>query len=179
MLNHKIKLLALILFIILYKKASCQLLKVNSFCILKEKTYKDSVCKNYQCLSDVCSIDKASCEKFKDWSELLDRYKNYDFIDRRIKMYQNFVLELKTCRIDENVSLKSEICLNKRKPYDYKKWSPLLSKGVIHIKSKFDSCKRHKFTFKCGEMYCTRRQETCDLISNSKNYILKNLDFCS
>ena len=84
---QKIKLISLILYLIApNRKASCEL-KINNFCILDEKAYKNSVCKNYQCISDICSVHKADCDEFKDWTLLLDRYRNYDFIGKRIKIY--------------------------------------------------------------------------------------------
>jgi len=171
MIIIKMPLLAIFLFSIMCDKSNTSL-KPNNFCILNKNTYKNAICKNHQCLLDMCTNKKVDCEQFKSWTSLLDRYRN----EKSLKLYSTFMGEIKDCTSNKYVSLKSEICLNKIKTPD--KWSGFQGKGVIHVRFNSDSCNRKKMT-DCGETYCRNSKRICDVILiNMKLYNLKNIAIC-
>ena len=44
----------------------------NKFCYLSD--HKNLLCKNYQCGSNICTIDKQSYNQLEIWSNIIDKY---------------------------------------------------------------------------------------------------------
>ena len=145
-------------------------LKPSHFCILPEDQYKLVKCKHYQCGLDFCSRDKKTCDYFKEWSLLLDKYKQFDSMEKNLKIFKKFLNDMNECHIDEYKSHTADVCLNKKNCVEKKTWSTrFMFKGVGYFKVEKCPCPVH-FGFNCKNLFCTKTEEICEnLMANTSN----------
>ena len=74
-----------LIFLLLTNNTSC--LKPEYFCQIQKDNYKAEKCKFHQCAYDLCSINKQSCDRFKEWITLLDKFKKINFIKIKLKTF--------------------------------------------------------------------------------------------
>jgi len=145
------------------KKSSIDGTVLENICTLKKS---ETLCSKYQCTSDVCSVDKKSCDTFLSSTKKL---KKKESINRT-----NLI---KTCRSKEYVSISSEICLNKDRCNE---WTPnsYFFKLSIRFQKKECPCNSGELKYKCQNNYCTKNEQTCDIITRSSKNMLKITKRC-
>lgn len=155
-----------LIFLFLTNNTSC--LKPEYFCQIN----KAEKCKFYQCAYDLCSMNKQSCDRFKEWITLLDKYKKFNFIEIKLKTLQKFLTDIELCSDEDFEFDFKKVCFITKKCYERKIWSTrLMFKGVNYIKIEKCIC-NGDFKTSCGKGYCAFDNKNCDLI-NSANFEMR------
>jgi hypothetical protein len=119
-----------------------------------------------QCGQNLCSTNDQSCENFNKWSSLMVKY---DKNKNGTGIYHQFVQEIKECKKESFVSLKSDVCSLGEKCNNKR----LKRKNVCR-------CPNKKLSYYCGNNYCASSKNTCAIIfqNDSDNFNLKEINLC-
>jgi len=142
----------------------------NDFCKIEKVDYNNTKCIDHVCSKKFCSINKNSCDDFKSWTRFIDFFAPSNRIERKMRNIRKFVSNIKECS-NESL-LKSKICYKDC----YEHWSlRIWSKGVNRITK--CTCAT-KLAYDCGSNYCADKKDTCDIILESYENNLQEINKC-
>lgn len=156
-------------------------LKPDEICKLSNECNKpectQSNCENiypYSCGTHYCTVNRYLCQKFLIWTEVFNKFKEKQTVEKQINNYINFNQYIKTCP-QKNWHI-NEVCLNTMKcAFKPQIWS------LQYSKMKLSECPcKGKYSFRCGKEYCAVNQRGCDgLDKYSVKDIKKNITKCN
>jgi hypothetical protein len=117
---------------------SIESIKPDLFC----KKVKNENCLKYDCGTELCSIDKKSCNHLNVWHNIMKKYLKKD--NHRTK-YNKFMKSIKECNMIQIDGLNS--------PDNYCK------KDSLNIDCEI---------YSCGENYCSINKKSCDFLLTFK-----------
>ena len=135
---------------------------------------------NYKCLLDQCSINKLTCDQFKQINNLIKSLTNSNLLYLQMERMRQFKQTFKPCPQQQvNIFNSSQLCLNKKQICAY-----YYNYNIRGIKRKAvvkEQCEcTGKYNYECGN-YCTTNQIACDTWKkvNKTNFILKDCKYDS
>ena len=131
----------IIILALILLKNSIESINSDLFC----KKVKNENCLKYDCGTDLCSVDKKSCNHFNVWQNIMKKYLKKD--NHRTK-YNKFMKNIKECNILQIDGLNS--------PNHYCK------KDNMNI-----VCE----VYSCGKNYCSINKQSCDFLILFKTLI--------
>ena len=153
-----------ILFLIIIKSLSS--LNSNDFCYSNEviclnnrectKECNDLL-RKYKCSGQLCTINETKCNEYinEEWFDMLSlSYSNrINRFKSKVKNCSKAVFKLNSNDVCTN---KNKICFKK---YSYFDW---ISTNTYTIKKRADCDCNGKYTYKCGDHFCTVNNKACD-----------------
>jgi hypothetical protein len=139
----------------------------NKFCYLSD--HKNLLCKNYQCGSNICTIDKQSCNQLEIWSNIIDKYMP-KLNEKRLGAFYSFFTEINECKMNDYINLKTIVCSNKVK---CNRENQSFFRYMIGLKPEECFCSGI-LKYDCGKDICSVNKAICDQMTNF-NSKYKNL----
>jgi hypothetical protein len=124
----------MIILALIFIKNSIESIKPDNFCT----KVKNENCLKYDCGTELCSIDKKSCNHFNVWQNIMKKYLKKD--DHRTK-YNKFMESIKRCSMIQIGGLNS-------------------ANNYCKKANKKIECE----IYSCGENYCSINKKSCDFL---------------
>ena len=167
-----------------------QALHIKDFCCVYDKECKGTYDSNsnyhqkcelakcrgklgFQCTQEVCSVDKITCENFTNVTNLIGSIKKLIQFQNELRELANFKQNIPKCvAISYNWHL-SDVCKNGLNCTQMQEIQ--MRSGNINLLKKTACQCKGKYSFQCGEIYCTIHKKSCDEILSKRNKVSRSL----
>jgi hypothetical protein len=151
-------------------------LRSKDFCFLNHNSSQKACLR--QCGQNLCSTNDQSCEDFNKWSSLMNKY---DKSKSGTGIYHQFIKQIKDCKPEGFISLKSDVCSLSEKCNEKRKvFASLIFKGTSKNNPIECACNNKKLINDCGNGYCALYKNICTAVfqNDLDMYNLKEIELC-
>lgn len=153
-------------------KSQCFIDKTNDTKIICADTSCKSSKLAYECGSDHCTLDEATCRSYQDMTYYIKSYYKSISSFRYQIIYNEFLRNIKMCQFNNVIWSKSEICLREKNCLQ-QQIIPMRS-GNVNLVKRIDCPCPESFRYDCGNhYYCATNGQSCTGF-NSFNQIKSN-----